>query len=507
MKTFRARLAGVVLAAVLGGSCGHAERGPGGGGAGQTPGWSPDDLEFFLYGSMGAEFIPERVLEALLGAYPDLFPGGTPAAFGFVTEPGKDRPIGFTRRTAAHLGSQPSLGLNCAACHVAVFEPGPGAPPVRVFGAVSTFDPYAFAGAAAVALARTTEPAGMARFLARYRGGEAADAAAVARLVGEDPLGKKGLPPDGYHDIPAAHLESGDVAVLVPALLKLFQNIRRSLYIPDALPPPVPAVPGPGRTDAFSLISATLLGTPAPFDAPVKFGIPWNLEGRTWVHWDGNNSDPYGRNLEATFGLGAPFREGGRTLDFSLLRRQTALSESVRSPRWPWELDRAAAARGERHYRAHCASCHDAPEDRRLHPPSEVGTDPNRARLFDARQAELNNAWLRGLKVDGYAWKPGTYRSTGKYWAADLAGVWARAPYLHNGSVRTMAQLLTPSAARERSWNRGSRRYDRQALGPANEGGFVFDTSVPGNSNAGHDYGTALGEADKRDLLEYMKTR
>src|SRR5262245_5154413 len=138
----------------------------------------------------------------------------------------------------------------------------------------------------------------------------------------------------------------------------------------------------------------------------------------------------------------------------------------------------------------------------------DVGTDPTRARLFSPELAQRFNTFLGEVQVTGYAnpVSPGM-RSTGKYWSPTLAGVWARAPYLHNGSVRTLAELLTPPAERPAAWQRGSRRYDTAALGYADEGPYRFDTRTPGHGNGGHAYGTDLSAADRRDLLDFLKTK
>jgi hypothetical protein len=88
-----------------------------------------------------------------------------------------------------------------------------------------------------------------------------------------------------------------------------------------------------------------------------------------------------------------------------------------------------------------------------------------------------------------------------------MAGAWARSPYLHNGSVRTMWDLLTPPNQRPKSFKVGSRLYDSKAMGFADDGSFTFDTTQSGNSNAGHNYGTDLSDSEKRDLIEYLKTR
>jgi hypothetical protein len=98
-------------------------------------------------------------------------------------------------------------------------------------------------------------------------------------------------------------------------------------------------------------------------------------------------------------------------------------------------------------------------------------------------------------------------RSTGKYWSPTLAGVWARAPYLHNGSVRTLADLLAAPAERPAAWQRGSRTYDTAALGYTDDGAYRFDTRAPGNGSGGHAFGADLPAADKRDLLEFLKTK
>ena len=117
------------------------------------------------------------------------------------------------------------------------------------------------------------------------------------------------------------------------------------------------------------------------------------------------------------------------------------------------------------------------------------------------------NGFFAQLEIPGYLPPPQPLRSTNQYWAPDLAGVWARAPYLHNGSMRTMQELLTSPGERETRWHRGTRQYDVTALGYTDEGDYVFDSTGPGNSKAGHNYGTQLTAGEKRDLIEYLKTK
>jgi hypothetical protein len=119
----------------------------------------------------------------------------------------------------------------------------------------------------------------------------------------------------------------------------------------------------------------------------------------------------------------------------------------------------------------------------------------------------LFDTFLAELQVDGYEPSnvPGI-RSTQKYWTPSLAGVWARSPYLHDGSVRTMNELLTAPKDRAKTFHRGSHAYDSAQMGYADEGGYLFDTAVAGNANTGHNYGTDLSDPEKRELIEYLKT-
>jgi hypothetical protein len=91
-----------------------------------------------------------------------------------------------------------------------------------------------------------------------------------------------------------------------------------------------------------------------------------------------------------------------------------------------------------------------------------------------------------------------------------------RAPYLHNGSVPTLRDLLEPSTNRPKVFYRGYDVYDSKKVGfishVAEEDGrryFKYDTSVPGNANSGHQgprYGTTLPDDQKKALMEYLKT-
>jgi hypothetical protein len=99
------------------------------------------------------------------------------------------------------------------------------------------------------------------------------------------------------------------------------------------------------------------------------------------------------------------------------------------------------------------------------------------------------------------------------YKARPLDGIWATAPHLHNGSVSNLYQLLLPSAQRVKQFYVGSREFDSVNVGFKFDGASdasLFDTTLPGNSNAGHEgsaYGTdKLTDQQRWELVEYLKT-
>jgi hypothetical protein len=95
------------------------------------------------------------------------------------------------------------------------------------------------------------------------------------------------------------------------------------------------------------------------------------------------------------------------------------------------------------------------------------------------------------------------------YRSRSLEGVGFTGPFLHNGSVPTVDDLLKPAAERPKTFRTGCRTLDTERLGFActeADGSFLFDTSLPSNHNGGHEFGTDLAPADRAALLEYMKS-
>jgi len=231
------------------------------------------------------------------------------------------------------------------------------------------------------------------------------------------------------------------------------------------------------------------------------------------------------------------------------------------SPRWPEDLlpkiDAGRQQRGQQLYAQMCAGCHDGgwlqPDQHGrqyrqlvMKPVDDIGTDPKSAMNFVQRTARLNASdktpvsaatglktvtdgvieqWLVEKKIPRDQWddykgyRDNDWRSPAAYRARPLNGIWATAPYLHNGSVPNLYQMLVPAAERETAFFVGSRQFDPQKVGFSTAefpGAFQFDTSIPGNSNRGHEFrndplgngviGRELTEEERWDLIEYLKS-
>lgn len=185
----------------------------------------------------------------------------------------------------------------------------------------------------------------------------------------------------------------------------------------------------------------------------------------------------------------------------------------LEAPRFTGTIDAARVAQGATVFGARCAGCHGTYGEggtypNLLVPIANVGTDPLYAEQFMARGRLadwFNTSWYAG---NGAA----RLTPTRAYVAPPLDGVWATAPYLHNGSVPTLAALLD-SATRPARWRRNfaDSTYDMARVGwPYTDGAAgdadTYDTAVAGYSNRGHTFGDALSADERAALLEYLKT-
>ena len=120
-------------------------------------------------------------------------------------------------------------------------------------------------------------------------------------------------------------------------------------------------------------------------------------------------------------------------------------------------------------------------------------------------------------RMNGF--RPNCISAEMKYKARPLDGIWATAPYLHNGSVPNLYEMLSPAAERSKTFYLGSRLFDPKNVGYRTEpikGGFELDTRLPGNSNQGHEFkdgpldagvlGPEFSHEQRMDLIEYLKS-
>jgi Cytochrome c peroxidase len=170
-------------------------------------------------------------------------------------------------------------------------------------------------------------------------------------------------------------------------------------------------------------------------------------------------------------------------------------------PAYPAPIDKELASRGQTIFAAHCASCHDGKGSRvgTSIPLAQIGTDPEHVRTFSQTDADHMNTLTRLLGAP-----EAELQGAQGYVARPLIGVWLLAPYLHNGSVPTLRALLALPDQRPKVFYRGVDLVDLRdvgfsATGPDAEAeGFRFDTSLRGNGNGGHLYGTDLSERTRR---------
>jgi mono/diheme cytochrome c family protein len=432
------------------------------------------DVEHFKYGSVGIEEpagIPYWIWMVLPRMFPEKLPGpGGYASLGMVWEEGKEMPVGFPVTTIGI----PRVGANCATCHTtSVRTSVDDAPMLIPAGPAHQFDIQAYQ-----------------RFLI---------------ACAKDP---RFTPGAVLHEIEKNYEFSFIERMfyryaIIPATRKgLLQQDRQFAWMnvrPDW---------GPGRTDMdpFKLNVLELHDDRSVGNTDMM--AIWNERAHEGFlrHSDGLESSL----IEATYSAALASGATAQSIDIAALQRVNNWLLTVPPPRYPLPIERALADRGKTVFDRSCASCHAFGQARagKVIPLDEVGTDRSRADHWTTEAADQFNR-----RFEKYSWAFHNFRGkTGGYVAVALDGVWARAPYLHNGSVPSLRDLLEPPDSRPRMFYRGYDVFDATNVGfisnVASEGGRPFarfETSVPGNSNVGHEYGTELPAAEKKALIEYLK--
>lgn len=455
----------------------------------QIPVTYQSDTDHFKYGSIGSDTpyggIPFKVWQVLPEMFPEYLPDqgqyylripeqnrdylDAYASFGFLVEEGHPTPVGFSqRRVGIDL-----IGLNCAVCHTSTVRITEDMDPSRIYGTDPAY------------IVRTDPDSGDRHKSALILGMPANTIDLEAYFVflfqcaSDDRFTVENVM-SAVRDFAKRHGTSvGSIECLVlryaiPRLRDTLLLRRQQLHYLSLLPhgEGEAAMPrfGPGRVDTFTPYKSIQFAF--PWDG--TFGIAdypsiWNQAPREgWhLHWDGNNKSVFERNLSASLGAGAsptsvdidslvrvanwigspppPHKDygGSQTPDLSRAkearRNPFPASDQMQIPLYPFKIDRAKAQQGQVLFKDHCYRCHGwtGADVGQVVDISYIRTDP--ARLDSYTEALQANQNLLGA---GQWWRFKNFRKTHGYANSPLDGIWARAPYLHNGSVPTLADLF-----------------------------------------------------------------
>ena len=451
-----------------------------------------DAEEHFKYGSTGGEHesgFPYWIFQVMPKVCAEHLPGPGYQSVGMIFEEGKDLPVGMSMRR--YQGIDRTF-LNCAVCHTSTVRDTPqGKPKLYTAMPANTFNIMAFQ--------RFFFACGKdAKFSKEY---VIPEVRALLKQRGED-------------------LDLIDRYVVYPVALWLMRERLLMLAGRFAWTDKQHDW-GPGRVDTFNA-AKVLFNFPLDKlpeheqNAASDFPSIWYQGPRKGMqlHWDGNNTLVEERNKSAAFGTGTT----PPTLDVAAIGRIENWLVTKEAPKYPYAIDQEKAQRGAPVYKEYCAACHGAGARDfsgeyvgKVTPIEEIRTDRHRLDSYS-----LDLAVNQSTLYAGYPWRFTHFRKTFGYTNMPLDGVWLRAPYLHNGSVPTLRDLLEPAPKRPAIFYRGYDVYDPAKVGfvtdVAEEGGrkyFKYDVKVPGNGNAGHEgkrFGTDLSADEKEALVEYLKT-
>jgi len=462
-------------------------------------GHSQADMRF-LYGSIGAEQdagIPYWIMYVLPNVFSDKLPGpgGKPGpggyrAFGVNWEQGQELPVGFTKKT---IGFE-RVANNCASCHTASFRKSPNEnPTLYPTGPNHTFNLEAFF-----------------RFIV--------DCAEDPRFESDTLMEEINL----YANLSWIDQQIYRFVLIPVTRSRLRERKAQFAWIyqhgqqwPDW---------GRGRDDAMNLTKYFL--TTSPLDdtlGPTDMPSVWNLRKyktneNTRMNFAGDSYDANSVIIDSALGLlGAAPPSNSVFLDE--IKWLESYLGNYPAPKFPYPVDPLKVSAGKAVFAANCAQCHWSNRTGTVVPADEVGTDKNRIWSWNREAAIRANVAVERFGIE----RKGLVEAnpTG-YIAAFLDGIWLRGPYLHNGSVPTLQDLLLPAAQRPKYFYRGYDVYDPLRVGFVSMPEQATRLNVPWNDvlavatpydvtrrscgNQGHEYGVALPQAQKDALVEYLKT-
>lgn len=268
---------------------------------------------------------------------------------------------------------------------------------------------------------------------------------------------------------------------------------------------------------------------------PVSVPPLWNVDKKHAMFYNGEGRGDHVRTMILASTTCTDSVEEARAID-AWFQDVRAYLATLPAPTYPYAIDPPLAAQGKPVFEEHCEKCHGRYGAREDYPNllvalDKVGTDPALA-LQAYRDGERFARWFES----SFYGELGQARPALGYVAPPLDGVWATAPYLHNGSVPTLADLLD-SSRRPDVWRFAVRDdrtggtdtletnevrpdYDPEAVGwqyqrldegrdptvPLQRQKWIYDSSRSGFSNQGHTYADKLDTGERRALLEYLKT-
>jgi len=447
------------------------------------PAWITSDPDMrFKYGSIGAEHdagIPYWIWYVLPRIFSDKLPGpGGYAALGVNWEQGQEMPIGFTKKVIGF----PRVANTCAACHTASYRSRPDENPTFVVtGPNHTLNLEAFF-----------------RFLI--------DCAKDPRFNPDTLMNEIRL---------VANLSWVDRLlyrfILIPITQKrLLEREEQFAWIYRKDFPEW----GRGRDDAMNLTKYFMID--APMDdtfGPTDMPSIWNLnkykpEQGHVMNLAGDSHNARSVIIDSALGV-----LGAAPHDKEEFLTHIAWFEDYLGnyppPKYPFPIDEEKAAAGLNVFKQACAGCHTSERTGTRMAIDEVGTDPGRLSTWNKEAAMRANKVVTDMGIE----RKGLVEETlNGYVVPFLDGIWLRAPYLHNGSVPTLGDLLNSVDQRPTLFYRGYDVYDQQKVGFVSSGaeaeriGTPYNVREQGNGHQGHEFGVTLSEKNKQELVEYLKT-
>lgn len=513
-----------------------------------SPGWDKQARDDYYWRQQGTVMMPVAWFKAL--EEPEgttlIADRSTLARFGFLVDdvPEGKWPVGFT---PFQLGGVETLGLGCAACHTGQINyKGVG---IRIDGGGGLQNSALFTSTIGKSVMLTAaQDEKFERFARRVLGDKYGAQTKTQLKSALDTAALKALKQGTYEALHGVYpVEEGF------GRLDALQRIANTLLGDDL----------------------QYQANKKPGTAPVRLPHIWDAPYFDWVQYNGSVRQPMIRNVGESLGVKAQTN----FINFAGLANTApsvwatsipvhdlhATEENLRklkAPVWPKELPAVdnvlAYTKGKPLYDELCAGCHaprpfarkDWPGVTFLQVPvidvKHVGTDPTLLtnfleRTYDASALGIAKPISAGeglfvvteqvknfqyvankipqekwAEYDGYGW-PNEVRGTCGYKARPLDGIWANPPFLHNGSVPSVYDLLLPVEERPAVFWIGNREYDPVKLGyVATEfpGATRIDTYGLGNSNKGHEFanadrpgiiGRALSKDERMAIIEYLK--